>query len=100
MKKTWQRERLRFGRYRKFRQVAPYPGLGTYWAVPACVVSAESGGSWTAANPSGAVGPYQLLGWGAPYPARTWKQKMANHRIAAEVWAGGSGASNWVTWPC
>lgn len=100
MRKDWQRLKLLYGRYRALRLIAPYPGGGTWWAVPWCVVVAESGASWTAANPSGAVGPYQLLGWGAPYPANTWKEKMANHRIAAEVWASGRGASNWVTWPC
>jgi hypothetical protein len=96
MKKAWQRERLAFGRYRALRQIAPYPGGGTWWAVPYSIVLCESGGSWSAYNPSGAVGPYQLLGWGAPYPARTWREKMENHRIAARVYAGGGGASNWV----
>lgn len=97
LRALWRRERLRFGRYRKFRQIAPYPGLGTYWAVPASIVACESGGSWMAANPSGAAGPYQLMPeWGAPYPATTWRERMANHRIAAEVYAGGAGASNWV----
>lgn len=96
MKKEWQRDRLAFGRYRALRRIAPYPGGGTYWAVPYYIVLCESGGSWSAANPSGAVGPYQLLGWGAPYPARTWREKMENHRIAARVYAGGAGASNWV----
>lgn len=100
LKADWKRDKLRFGRYRAFRKIAPYPGGGTYWAIPWCLVYAESRGDWMAANPSGAVGPYELLGWGAPYPARTWKQKMENHRIAAKVWAGGAGASNWVTWPC
>lgn len=96
MKRTWAKDRLRFGRYRAFRKIAPYPGGGTYWAIPWYVVSCESGGSWTAYNPSGAAGPYQLLGWGAPFPATTWREKMENHRIAAELWAGGAGAGNWV----
>ena len=96
MKKYWARERLSYGRYREFRQIAPYPGGGTYWSIPYYIVDCESHGDWGAANPSGAVGPYQLLGWGAPYPARTWRERMANHRIAAEVFAGGAGASSWV----
>jgi hypothetical protein len=96
MRRRWQDEKRTLYRYSAFRHVAPYPGGGTYWAVPYYIVACESGGSWTAANPSGAVGPYQLLGWGAPYPAVTWAEKMANHRIAAEVYAGGAGASNWV----
>jgi len=94
--RTWKRERLRFGRYRELRQIAPYPGGGTYWAVPYAIVFCESRGLWSAYNPSGAAGPYQLLGHGAPYPADTWREKMANHRIAAELYAGGAGASAWV----
>lgn len=96
MKRTWRTDRRRYGRYRELRLVAPYPGGGTYWAIPYYIVYCESRGEWTAANPSGALGPYQLLGWGAPYPATTWKAKMENHRIAAGLWAGGAGASNWV----
>lgn len=96
MQRTWQRTRLAFGRYRKLRQVAPYPGGGSWWSVPWYIVSCESGGRWSAYNPSGAVGPYQLMGWGAPYPANTWLEKMENHEIAADVYAGGAGAGNWV----
>jgi hypothetical protein len=80
-----------------YHRLTPYGGPGkTRWAIPYSIVACESGGSWTAANPSGAVGPYQLLGWGAPYPATTWPLKMANHRIASQVYAGGAGRSNWV----
>jgi hypothetical protein len=93
---VWHRARLRFGRYRELREIAPYPGAGTYWAIPYAVVYCESRGLWSAYNPSGAVGAYQLLGHGAPYPATTWREKMANHRIAAELYAGGAGASAWV----
>lgn len=93
----WQRDRLRFGRYRAFRLIAPYPGGGTYWAIPGYIVACESGGSWTAYNPSGASGPYQLMPeWGAPFPATTWHEKMQTHRIAANLYDGGAGASNWV----
>jgi hypothetical protein len=75
----------------------PYAGPnGTRWAIPWPIVACESGGDWYAHNPSGASGPYQLLGWGAPYPAVTEAQKMENHRIAARVWNGGRGAFNWV----
>jgi hypothetical protein len=97
MKRTWQRDRQRFGRHRAFRLIAPYPGGGTYWAIPYYIVYCESRGEWTAYNPSGAAGPYQIMAeWGRPYPAVTWTQKMANHRIAAEIYAGGAGASNWA----
>lgn len=97
MRATWQRDRLHFGRYRAFRLIAPYPGGGTYWAIPGYIVACESGGSWTAYNPSGASGPYQLMPeWGAPFPATTWHEKMQTHRIAANLYDGGAGASNWV----
>lgn len=96
MKLAWMRERLSYGRYRAFRRVAPYPGGGTYWAIPYYIVYCESRGKWMAYNPSGAVGAYQLLGWGAPYPAQNWHEKMQNHQIAADVYADGAGASNWV----
>lgn len=96
MQRRWQRKRRAYGRYRALRLVAPYPGGGTWWAIPWYIVACESGGDWGAYNPSGALGPYQLLGWGAPYPATTWHAKMANHRIAAQVYAGGAGAGNWV----
>lgn len=96
-RELWITHKRSFFRFRALRLIAPYSGPGgTWWAIPYSIVSCESGGSWSAYNPSGASGPYQLLGWGAPYPANTWKQKMANHRIAASVWAGGAGRSNWV----
>lgn len=97
MKIKWQRERRHYGRYRVFRQLAPYPGGGTWWAIPWYVVACESGGDWLAYNPSGASNPYQLMPeWGAPFPADTWPEKMETHRIAGELWAGGAGAGNWV----
>lgn len=91
---------LRAGRHRavdRYRALTPYPGPGrTRWAIPYSIVACESGGSWAAANPSGAVGPYQLLGWGAPWPVGGMHDKMAHHRIASQVWAGGAGRGNWV----
>jgi hypothetical protein len=93
---VWAKDRRRYGRYRAFRLIAPYPGNGTYWAIPWYIVDCESHGEWDAYNPSGAEGPYQLLGHGAPFPAHTWQTKMENHRIAAALWAGGAGASAWV----
>lgn len=77
--------------------LTPYPGPnGTRWAIPYYIVACESRGRWDAYNPSGASGPYQLLGWGAPMPANTPARKLAHHRIAARLWAGGRGASHWV----
>lgn len=91
----------RYKRHWSYRvQVAsltPYPGPnGTRWAIPWSIVNCESHGRWDAYNPSGASGPYQLLGWGAPMPANTPARRLAHHRIAARVWAGGAGRSNWV----
>lgn len=91
----WNRERREYGRYRAFREIAPYRGGGTYWAIPFYIVNCESRGEWGAHNPSGASGPYQLLGHGAPYPATTWREKMENHRIARDLWLS-LGSSPWV----
>jgi hypothetical protein len=66
------------------------------WAIPAHIVSCESGGSWTAYNSSGALGPYQLLGKGAPWPVTTYAQAQVHHQIAANLWAGGSGIGHWA----
>ena len=80
----------------KTMKITPYPGGGTYWAIPWSIVACESGGSWSAANPSGAIGPYQLLGHGAPFPVTSEADKLAHHRIASALWAGGAGRSHWV----
>jgi hypothetical protein len=67
------------------------------WAIEPYIVECESGGSWTAANPSGAIGPYQLLGKGAPWPAHTSVSAMIrHHEIAYGLWDGGSGRSHWA----
>ena len=65
------------------------------WMIPTSIVMCESGGSWSAYNPSGALGPYQLLGKGAPWPVTTYAQAQVHHQIAAKLWAGGSGAGHW-----
>jgi hypothetical protein len=97
MARTWRTDKLRYGRYRALRLIAPYPGGGTWWAIPYYIVYCESRGEWLAYNPSGAAGPYQLMPeHGAPYPATTWHEKMSVHRTAAALYAGGTGASNWV----
>lgn len=93
------RDRLKrkLERQQEIAALTPYEGPnGTHWAIPWSIVSCESGGSWSAYNPSGAVGPYQLLGWGAPFPVTSEADKLAHHRIAAMVWDGGAGRSNWV----
>ncbi len=73
--------------------------VGDY-AIPSSIVMCESGGSYSAVNPSsGAGGAYQILpstwdlygGEGAPHEA----PKAEQDRIAAEIWAD-SGGSAWV----
>lgn len=88
------------------RDVAPYVGPnGTRWAIPWHIVSCESkgptaplGGDWTVSNSelSGAHGPYQLLGHGEPWPVRSFRDRLAHHRIAAALWKGGRGSGNWA----
>lgn len=84
-------------RYRTLRSVTNYNcgGRWSWWAIECYIISCESGFSWGAANPSGAVGPYQLLGWGAPFPVSGWSDKMRHHRIANSLW-GGPGDSDWT----
>lgn len=86
---------------RRFRRIVnsltPYPGPnGTRWAIPYYIVACESHGNWNAYNPSGARGAYQFLGWNVPWPVRSEADKVAHHRMAARLWAGGRGASHWV----
>ncbi len=74
--------------------------LGGPYSIPTYIVMCESGGNYSALNPSsGAGGAYQILpstwelygGKGAPHEA----SKAEQDRIAAEIWAD-SGASAWV----
>jgi septal ring factor EnvC (AmiA/AmiB activator) len=74
--------------------------LGGPYSIPTFVVMCESGGNYSAVNPSsGAGGAYQILpstwalygGQGAPQDA----SKAEQDRIAAEIWAD-SGGSAWA----
>lgn len=74
--------------------------LGGPYSIPAYIVMCESGGNYSALNPSsGAGGAYQILpstwqlydGQGEPQDA----PKAEQDRIAAEIWAD-SGSSAWV----
>ena len=90
------RFRLIRDRWRWHRRIDRVTVYGK-WAIPSYVVACESGGAWGAYNPSGAAGPYQIMPmWGRPFPATTPRTMAAHHLIAARIWAGGSGASNWV----
>jgi peptidoglycan hydrolase CwlO-like protein len=74
--------------------------LGGPYSIPTYIVMCESGGNYSALNPSsGAGGAYQIIpstwdlygGQGAPHAA----PKAEQDRIAAEIWAD-SGGSAWV----
>ncbi len=74
--------------------------LGGPYSIPTYIVMCESGGNYSALNPSsGAGGAYQILpstwelygGKGMPHEA----SKEEQDRIAAEIWAD-SGPSAWV----
>jgi peptidoglycan hydrolase CwlO-like protein len=74
--------------------------LGGPYSIPAYIVMCESGGNYSAVNPSsGAGGAYQILpstwqlygGQGEPQNA----PKTEQDRIASEIWAD-SGSSAWV----
>jgi septal ring factor EnvC (AmiA/AmiB activator) len=69
------------------------------WAIPASIVQCESGGNFSAVNPSsGAGGAYQILpstwdlygGQGAPQDA----SPQAQSQVASQIWAD-SGAAAW-----
>lgn len=74
--------------------------LGGPYSIPTYIVMCESGGNYSALNPSsGAGGAYQIIpstweaygGQGAPHEA----PKAEQDRIAGEIWAD-SGSSAWV----
>lgn len=80
-------------------EVASWGGTGD-WAIPEAIVMCESGGNYSALNPSsGAGGAYQILpstwelygGKGLPHEASPAEQDA----IAAQIWAD-SGPGAWV----
>jgi hypothetical protein len=98
---AYAKRRLWKARFRErlyYYRLTPYDcGSAGRFAIPCYIVACESGYSWSAYNPSGAAGPYQIMeSWGRPWPANTWARRMAHHRLAASIWRGGAGASNWV----
>jgi peptidoglycan hydrolase CwlO-like protein len=71
------------------------------WAIPWAVVQCESGGQNLPPNSAGASGYYQILpstwrGAGGSGPAAYLASKAEQDRVAASLWDGGRGASNWV----
>lgn len=83
---------------REFVALTPYEcGSAGRFAIPCYIVACESGFSWSAYNPSGAASVYQIMAeHGRPFPVTSAADKLAHHRIAAALWDGGAGASNWV----
>jgi hypothetical protein len=76
-------------------------GPGGPWAIPWAVVQCESGGQDLPPNFAGASGYYQILdstwrGLGGSTPHAYQAPKAEQDRLAARLWAGGSGAHNWV----
>jgi septal ring factor EnvC (AmiA/AmiB activator) len=78
----------------------PTYGAGGGWTIPYSVVQCESGGQDLTPNSAGASGYYQIIpgswngygGYGQAYQA----PKSLQDQRAAQLWNGGSGASNWV----
>jgi septal ring factor EnvC (AmiA/AmiB activator) len=80
---------------------ASSPGPGGPWAIPWPIVECESGGQNLPPNSAGASGYYQMLpstwrGLGGSTPQAYQASKAEQDRLAAKLWAGGSGARNWV----
>jgi septal ring factor EnvC (AmiA/AmiB activator) len=76
-------------------------GPGGPWSIPGAIVQCESGGQNLAPNSAGASGYYQFLpdtwrGLGGSTPQAYLASKAEQDRLAAQLWANGSGARNWV----
>ena len=76
-------------------------GPGGPWAIPWPIVQCESGGQNLPPNSAGASGYYQMLpstwkGLGGSTRHAYQAPKAEQDRLAAVLWAGGSGAHNWV----
>ena len=79
------------------------PALGPSggWAIPYAIVLCESGGQNLPPNSAGASGYYQIIpstwsGFGGTGPAAYLASKAEQDAVAARIWNGGAGASNWV----
>jgi hypothetical protein len=79
----------------------PAPGPSGGWAIPYAIVLCESGGQNLPPNGAGASGYYQILAttwklYGGSGPAAYLASKSEQDAVAARIWNGGAGASQWV----
>lgn len=106
MATAWHHAKADLRLQRRYRLVSPEEGFHgegrflRYLPVPRYIIECETNGyygesRWHAANPSGAVGPAQLLGWGAPHPAETPAQRVEYWELTAYVLAV-QGLSAWA----
>jgi hypothetical protein len=79
------------------------PALGPSggWVIPYAIVLCESGGQNVPPNSAGASGYYQIIpstwaAFGGTGPAAYLASKAEQDAVAARIWNGGAGASNWV----
>jgi septal ring factor EnvC (AmiA/AmiB activator) len=71
------------------------------WVIPTPIVMCESGGQNLPPNSAGASGYYQIIPstwrlFGGTGPAAYLAPKSEQDAVASRIWAGGSGAGNWV----
>jgi len=78
-------------------------GLGSSagWSIPYAIVLCESGGQNLPPNGAGASGYYQIIpstwhDFGGTGPAAYLAPKSEQDAVAARIWRGGAGASNWA----
>ncbi len=84
-----------------FASGGPALGPSGGWAIPYPIVLCESGGQNLPPNSAGASGYYQIIPstwrlFGGTGPAAYLTSKAEQDAVAARIWNGGAGASNWV----
>jgi peptidoglycan hydrolase CwlO-like protein len=71
------------------------------WVIPSSIVNCESGGQDLPPNSAGASGYYQIVpgtwkDFGGAGSSAYGASRAEQNQVASRIWAGGSGASNWV----
>lgn len=71
------------------------------WVIPSSIVNCESGGQDLPPNSAGASGYYQIMPgtwkmYGGSGSSAYGASRSEQNQVASRIWAGGSGASNWV----